>query len=344
MAPSTTDPMSIGSVLNPDHAHTVTPQHMASTFVSDPRLGSQLPNQLAALVEQRTIPSFAPDTWPGPQLPTELSASYTNEEVCFLWVHRIFFEKQWDGTLESFNKRFPKRHIGNIQNKVYRQIKDNNFPSRNEVFLSFINRKGLKYPWMLEAFQPQAKFHFKSELPAALAGRCCHIPSTSAEQIDPISIRLGYSNEELDFIWEEGGTSGHDWNIIFDKFKQRFPDQKCSSRDELCQEYHRLLTLDLQGLDQPSGSYTDEENWFIWFHRVFLEKQWDGVLKSFNERFPERKPDTITRIQNNFCQKIKSDTIPCRCEVFLSFIELKNPHYPWLLEVFKQGRAGFSPT
>lgn len=85
---------------------------------------------------------------------------------------------------------------------------------------------------MLKVFEPRAKFSLKSKLPSGLTGRYCHIPSATTEQIGSVSNRLGYSDEELDFLWEESGTSGKDWDIIFDKFKKRVPYQKCSSREE----------------------------------------------------------------------------------------------------------------
>ncbi|CAI7656340.1 unnamed protein product [Penicillium crustosum] len=419
MAPSTTHPMSIGSVLNPDHTHPVIArtsivhprqvqplspsgssftagsmhmdegparQYMMSSFVPDSRLESQISTELAGLVEQRTMSSSVPDPRLKPHLPTEIAdrldyihstsankydafrnrnikcsteepefirerinlhrtwtvilkefneafpdrkspshqalrgryyryanqysiplTSYTDEQVWFIWLHRVFFEKKWNSVSKSFNERFLGRKISNIQEKFYREIKDNKIPSRNEVFLSFINRKGLIYPWMLEVFKPPAKFYFKSKLSAGIAGRCCRILLTSTKKIGSISNRLEYSGEELDFIWEESSTTGQDWDTISERFKKRFPYQKCPSGQEIKWEYYQLLNSDRLGLDQPSASYTTEEVWFLWFHRVFFEKQWDVVLESFYTRFPQRKPDTITRIQNDFSQKTKSE-------------------------------------
>lgn len=372
MSSSTTYTMKIASILNPDHTYTATVrtsidhsrqvQHLdplgssftagsmhidggPSSFVHDSRLGSQLPTELADRLdpihstspkEYDSITKFAfiqdrlnfgqrwadiqtefHKTFPAQKRPScqalrswyhrcvdrgiePTFSSFTDEEVWFIWFHRVFFEKQWGGVSKSFNERFPKREMSSIRNRIYKKTKSVTLPSRNEVFLSFINRKGLIYPWMLEGCKPQAKFRFTSK---SRTISCCYIPSG---QIGHISNKLEYP--------------------------------KCSFDEEITQEHYRLLTSDLPGLDQSSSSY-DEEVWFIWFHRVFFEKEWDGVWKSFNERFPERGPDTITRIQNDFSRNIKSDTIPCRCKVFRFFIEFKDLNYPWMLETLKKRRA-----
>lgn len=92
---------------------------------------------------------------------------YDEEEMYFIWYHRVDLDEEWKDVQESFNRQFPGRQrngFQGIQCKFYRFIKDKQCPSvrsqrhhlrdgdygRNHDLSKFgvIQFAGVWYPWM----------------------------------------------------------------------------------------------------------------------------------------------------------------------------------------------------
>lgn len=57
---------------------------------------------------------------------------YEEEEMCFIWYHRVDLSQEWKEVRESFNRQFPSRQrrgFQGIQCKFYRYIKEKGCPT-----------------------------------------------------------------------------------------------------------------------------------------------------------------------------------------------------------------------
>ncbi|KAL2006352.1 hypothetical protein VTN00DRAFT_10006 [Thermoascus crustaceus] len=84
---------------------------------------------------------------------------YEEEEMYFIWYHRVDLSQEWKEVRESFNKQFPtrqRRGFQGIQCKFYRFIKEKKCPTLREQRRmrdgEFIARNGSKYSETLPRF------------------------------------------------------------------------------------------------------------------------------------------------------------------------------------------------
>ncbi|GKZ98560.1 hypothetical protein AnigIFM59636_003727 [Aspergillus niger] len=99
---------------------------------------------------------------------------YKEEEMYFIWYHRVDLSQEWKEVHKSFNKQFPSRQrwgIQGIQCRFYRFIKDKKCPTLREqqrlrngglvheraglpdsgpLRFGVVDRVGIWYPWMRE--------------------------------------------------------------------------------------------------------------------------------------------------------------------------------------------------
>ncbi|PYH67186.1 uncharacterized protein BO88DRAFT_445159 [Aspergillus vadensis CBS 113365] len=100
---------------------------------------------------------------------------YKEEEIYFIWYHRVDLCQGWEEVRKNFNKQFPSRQrwgIQGIQYRFYRFIKNKKCPTlreqqhlRNGGFIraraglpdsgslrfGVVDRVGIWYPWMRES-------------------------------------------------------------------------------------------------------------------------------------------------------------------------------------------------
>ncbi|KAL1965006.1 hypothetical protein VTN77DRAFT_6206 [Rasamsonia byssochlamydoides] len=60
----------------------------------------------------------------------------------------------------------------------------------------------------------------------------------------------------------------------------------------------------------PRPKYEEEEMYFIWYHRVDLEKEWKEVQECFNRQFPARQRRGFQGIQCKFYRFIREKRCP----------------------------------
>ena len=87
--------------------------------------------------------------------------TYSDEEVYFIWYHRIDLGYDWQDINRAYNAQFPERprqRIGGIQCKYYRYCEEFGVPKvRNRDRAASAaeqygmrSRTGLTYPWMIK--------------------------------------------------------------------------------------------------------------------------------------------------------------------------------------------------
>lgn len=84
--------------------------------------------------------------------------TYSEEEIDFIWYHRVDLGWEWNEILRAFNFQFPDRitrEVGGIQCKYYRHLENNGLPQvRRRVRTASIEEYGMRahtgrwYPWM----------------------------------------------------------------------------------------------------------------------------------------------------------------------------------------------------
>ena len=105
--------------------------------------------------------SYLPPRSPPTRAPRQFRPPYSDEEVHFIWYHRIDLGYEWSDITRAYNAQFPQRQregFGGIQCKYYRLRDAYNIPkvrlrdrssSPAEAY-GMRSTTGLSYPWMKE--------------------------------------------------------------------------------------------------------------------------------------------------------------------------------------------------
>jgi hypothetical protein len=86
--------------------------------------------------------------------------------------------------------------------------------------------------------------------------------------------------------------------------------------------------IQTRGRPSEREKYTEEEAFFIWYHRVDLSLDWRVVLACFNTQFPHRQRSKIHSLQCALSRFIKRrDCPPFRKQELILNEELQSEHY-----------------
>lgn len=95
---------------------------------------------------------------PGDRERRSFRPTYSEEEVDFIWYHRVDLRWEWADILSAFNYQFPERNsreVGGIQCKYYRHLENHGLPQvRRRDRTAAVEHYGMRantgrwYPWM----------------------------------------------------------------------------------------------------------------------------------------------------------------------------------------------------
>ena len=161
--------MAIHDMLNPPEGESSTaPRNQSAQVDSDEdRQMSRSPESLGSSRRpspnhsshgrHRTFPTSS--RTPMARAPRQFRPPYSDEEIHFIWYHRIDLGYEWSDITRAYNAQFPQRQregFGGIQCKYYRLRDAYNIPRvrnrdrSNSPAGAYGMRKttGLRYPWM----------------------------------------------------------------------------------------------------------------------------------------------------------------------------------------------------
>lgn len=161
--------MAIHDMLNPSDGESPTPpQHQSPRVENDEdRQMSRSPNSNGSSGRpsptqsnhgRRRIPSMSSRN-SATRAPRQFRPPYSDEEIHFIWYHRIDLGYEWSDITRAYNAQFPQRQregFGGIQCKYYRLREAYNIPRvrlRNRSSspvnaYGMQSTTGLSYPWM----------------------------------------------------------------------------------------------------------------------------------------------------------------------------------------------------
>ena len=107
---------------------------------------------------RRRMSTMSPRT-SGTRAPRQFRPPYSDEEVHFIWYHRIDLGYEWSDITRAYNAQFPQRQregFGGIQCKYYRlrdaynipKVRLRNRSSSPAETYGMQTTTGLRYPWM----------------------------------------------------------------------------------------------------------------------------------------------------------------------------------------------------
>jgi hypothetical protein len=143
---SHTDRLSIRSRTH--HPHQELPADSTSTL-SRPRANSSSTQSSEAVASSPRRPS---------------RAKYSEEEIAFIWFHRVDLRREWDTIVRAFNLRFRHSHLrrkSGLECKLYRVLDTHSVPQIREwrkrskggvqdaiPYYGIVEWTDIRYPWM----------------------------------------------------------------------------------------------------------------------------------------------------------------------------------------------------
>ena len=152
------NPLEGDSSPSPQSIHMEIDQDRQRSRSSNSNASSRRPSPDQSHSGRRRTSTMSPRT-SGTRAPRQFRPPYSDEEVHFIWYHRIDLGYEWSDITRAYNAQFPQRQregFGGIQCKYYRLRDAYNIPKvrlRNrstspaETY-GMQTTTGLRYPWM----------------------------------------------------------------------------------------------------------------------------------------------------------------------------------------------------